>query len=77
MTDVDCTVNDTDIRDCKFGSDGSSKWGKTNCGHEEDVGISCDAENTDNPSKGKDDINNKKVRQTAERLILEYMSRDM
>ena len=60
MTDVDCTVNDTDIRDCKFGSDGSRKWGKTNCGHEEDVGISCDAENTDNPAKGKNDINNEK-----------------
>ena len=57
MTDVDCTVNDTDIRDCKFSSDGSKKWGKTNCGHEEDVGISCDAKNTNNPSGGKTDIN--------------------
>lgn len=36
MDDIRCTGDETHIGACKF-----SGWGKHNCGHDEDVSISC------------------------------------
>jgi hypothetical protein len=40
MDDVQCTGSEQQLKDCPFAS--SSTWGSHDCGHGEDVGVTCD-----------------------------------
>lgn len=37
LDDVTCTGNEASLLDCHH-----NDWGRTNCGHDEDVGVDCD-----------------------------------